>query len=66
MIVAELYAIIREMKEAGPRSCWSSRISPQALTLCDRFIAIERGRLVFEGNAKQQPDCDRLLSILAV
>ena len=66
MIVAELYAILREMKEAGTAVLLVEQNIAQALTLCDRFVAMERGRLVFEGNAKQQPDCDRLLSILAV
>ena len=66
MIVAELYAILREMKEAGTAVLLVEQNIAQALTLCDRFVAMERRRLVFEGNAKQQPDCDRLLSILAV
>ena len=66
MIVADLYAILRDMKEAGAAILLVEQNIAQALTLCDRFVAMERGQLVFKGNAKQQTDCDKLLSIMAV
>jgi branched-chain amino acid transport system ATP-binding protein len=37
----------------------------QALTACDRFIVIERGRIVLSGNARETADCDRLLETIA-
>jgi branched-chain amino acid transport system ATP-binding protein len=37
----------------------------QALTACDRFIVIERGRVVLSGNASDKADCERLVETIA-
>jgi ABC-type branched-subunit amino acid transport system ATPase component len=36
------------------------------LTLCDRFVAMERGRVVFKGDARDAADCERLLAAITV
>ena len=66
MIVADLFAIIREMKAAGCTILLVEQNVHQALTVCDRFIAIERGRVMLSGDAKNKEDCDRLIDGIAV
>lgn len=66
MIVADLYAIITEMKQAGRSILLVEQNFAQALTVCDRFLVIERGRIVLEGDAHAQADRDKLLSTIAV
>ena len=66
MIVADLFAIIREMKAAGCTILLVEQNVHQALAVCDRFIAIERGRVMLSGNAKNKEDCDRLIDGIAV
>ena len=39
---------------------------PQALTLCDRFVAMERGRLTLAGEARDAADCERLMAAITV
>jgi hypothetical protein len=34
--------------------------------VCERFVAMERGRLALEGDARAKPDREQLLSIMAV
>ncbi|HEY6834246.1 MAG TPA: ABC transporter ATP-binding protein [Pseudolabrys sp.] len=65
MIVADLFAIVREMKQAGCAILLVEQNVHQALTACDRFIVIERGRIVLSGNARETADCDRLLETIA-
>ena len=66
MIVADLFAIIREMKAAGCTILLVEQNVHQALAVCDRFIAIERGRVMLSGDAKNKEDCDRLIDGIAV
>jgi branched-chain amino acid transport system ATP-binding protein len=66
MIVADLYAIIAEMKRAGRTILLVEQNFAQALTVCDRFVVIERGRIVLDGRAEVQADRDRLLATIAV
>lgn len=66
MIVADLYAIISEMKSAGCAVLLVEQNVHQALTVCDRFIAIERGQVRFSGNVANKPDCERLLEVIGV
>jgi branched-chain amino acid transport system ATP-binding protein len=65
MIVADLFAIVREMKQAGCAILLVEQNVHQALTACDRFIVIERGRIVSSGDAREAADCDRLLETIA-
>ncbi len=54
MIVADIYAIIAEKKRAGRAILLVEQNVFQALTVCDRFVAIERGRVVLTGVAGSQ------------
>ena len=66
MIVADLFAIIAEMKSVGCAVLLVEQNVHQALAVCDRFIVIERGRIVLSGDAKDKTNCDRLLETIAV
>lgn len=66
MIVADLFAMIREMKAAGCTILLVEQNVHQALTVCDRFAVIERGRIVVSGRASDKTDCERLMATLAV
>jgi branched-chain amino acid transport system ATP-binding protein len=66
MIVAELYAIISEMKAAGCAILLVEQNVHQALAVCDRFVAIERGRIMQSGSAGSEIDRERLLEAIAV
>jgi branched-chain amino acid transport system ATP-binding protein len=66
MIVSEIYAILSELKQAGRAILLVEQNVAQALTVCERFVAMERGRLALEGDARAKPDREQLLSIMAV
>jgi branched-chain amino acid transport system ATP-binding protein len=66
MIVAEVFAIIREMSAAGSIVLLVEQNVHEALAVCDRFIALERGAVVLEGEADSEPDRSALLKELAV
>jgi branched-chain amino acid transport system ATP-binding protein len=66
MMVAELYAILGELKQAGRAILLVEQNITQALTVCDRFVAMERGRVALEGNARVETDCARLFATVAV
>jgi branched-chain amino acid transport system ATP-binding protein len=38
----------------------------EALSICDRFYAIDRGAVLLEGNAEDDADRDRLIEAIAV
>ena len=65
MIVADLFKIIAELKAAGCAILLVEQNVHRALTACDRFIAIERGRIVFSGEAASTVDCERLMETVA-
>ena len=66
MMVTEIYAILRELKQAGRAILLVEQNVPQALTLCDRFVAMERGRVVLAGDAHDAADCERLMAAITV
>jgi branched-chain amino acid transport system ATP-binding protein len=66
MIVAEIYAIINEMKKTGRAILLVEQNVKQALEICDRFVAIERGRIVMTGDPAIVADRERLMSVIAV
>lgn len=66
MIVADLYRIIAEMKQAGCAILLVEQNLVQALTVCDRFVAIERGKVILAGNAASSADRDQLMAQVAV
>jgi branched-chain amino acid transport system ATP-binding protein len=66
MMVAEIYAILAELKQAGRAIVLVEQNVAQALTVCDRFVALDRGRIALAGEAGVAADCERLLATIAV
>lgn len=66
MIVADIFAIIAEMKAAGAIVLLVEQNLTGALAASDRFYAIERGTVVLSGSAKNEADKARLLDTIAV
>lgn len=66
MIVAEIYAIVSEMKASGCTILLVEQNLQQALSICDRFVAIERGRIVLTGMAQDEQDRAKLMRTVAV
>lgn len=66
MIVAEIFAIIRQMREAGRAVLLVEQNIHEALAVCDRFIAIERGQIVLEGHPDNTTDREKLIVELSV
>jgi branched-chain amino acid transport system ATP-binding protein len=66
MIITDIYSIIAEMKSAGSAILLVEQNLVQALTVCDRFVAIDRGRIVMEGRAHDADDHDALMRAIAV
>ncbi|MCW5692592.1 MAG: ABC transporter ATP-binding protein [Pseudolabrys sp.] len=65
MIVADLFAIIGEMKQRGCTILLVEQNVQQALTVCDKFIAIERGRVKTFGDAFDKGACERLIQAIS-
>ena len=66
MIVADIFAIINEMKASGAIVLLVEQNVNGALAVADRFYAIERGAVVLAGNAKDETDRARLMDAIAV
>jgi branched-chain amino acid transport system ATP-binding protein len=66
MIVADIFAIIEEMKAGGATILLVEQNVHAALGVADRFYAIERGAIVLAGNARDEVDRARLLEAIAV
>ncbi|MBX9587783.1 MAG: ABC transporter ATP-binding protein [Hyphomonadaceae bacterium] len=66
IIVAELYAIIRTMKENGRTVLLVEQNITNALAVSDRFVAIERGQIVHAGTAASESDKQQLMEAIAI
>jgi branched-chain amino acid transport system ATP-binding protein len=66
MIVEDIYAIIAEMKRAGHAILLVEQNIAKALDVCERFIAIERGRIVLTGESRSASNRAQLMSMIAV
>jgi branched-chain amino acid transport system ATP-binding protein len=66
MIVADLFAIIDEMKQAGCAILLVEQNVHQAITVCDNFAVIERGTIVMSGRADDERARQAMLSVIAV
>src|SRR6266702_7121137 len=62
MIVHDIYAIIAETKRAACAILLVEQNVARALEVCDRFIVIERGRIVLSGEAGAPSDRDKLFA----
>lgn len=66
MIVAEIFTIVREMRDEGCAIILVEQNIHEALAVCDRFVAIERGQIVLSGDPEVDADRQKLLDKLAV
>jgi len=66
MVVDELFSVMRQVKEQGQSILLVEQNVSRALTLCDRFYALERGRVVAEGRTSVPGDVDALMRAIAV
>jgi branched-chain amino acid transport system ATP-binding protein len=66
MIEAEIFAIVRQMRDEGCAIVLVEQNIHEALAVCDRFVAIERGQIVLSGNPDVDADRQKLLDELAV
>lgn len=66
MVVDELFSVMREVKAQGQAILLVEQNVSRALTLCDRFYALERGAVVAEGRADLPEDVARLMKAIAV
>ena len=66
MIAADIYAIIAEMKRAGHTILLVEQNIANALEICERFIALDRGRIVLTGDARSLQDRAALMAAVAV
>jgi branched-chain amino acid transport system ATP-binding protein len=66
MVVAEIFAIIRQMRDDGKAVLLVEQNIHEALSVCDRFVAIERGQVVLEGDPEEAEDRRLLVGQLSV
>ena len=66
MIVAEIFAVIRGLRERGAIVVLVEQNVYEALSLADRFYAVERGQIVLEGSADDTSDRERLIATISV
>lgn len=66
MIVAEVFAIVRELRDRGAIVLLVEQNVHEALSVADRFHVVERGKIVFSGEAGVEADRTRLMQLIAV
>jgi branched-chain amino acid transport system ATP-binding protein len=66
MIVAEVFAIVAELRDRGAIVLLVEQNVQEALAVADRFHVVERGRIVFSGEAENGADRARLMQLIAV
>jgi branched-chain amino acid transport system ATP-binding protein len=66
MMVSEIYALLSELNRAGRVILLVEQNVVQALTVCDRFVAMERGRLTLAGDARDAADGERRMAAITV
>ena len=66
MIVADIFTMIRELRDRGAAILLVEQNVHQALALTDRFCVIERGRIVAAGDAKSERDRKTLFKAITI
>ena len=66
MIVTDIYGIIRTLKALGRSILLVEQNVVNALEVSDRFVAIERGKIIHAGHAGSGADRAQLLKTIAV
>ena len=65
-IVDEIFAMLRQAKADGLTVVLVEQNVRRALDVTDRIAAIERGRVIFQGNGANAADRDQLMHAIAV
>ena len=65
-IVDEIFAIMRRLKAEGHAILLVEQNVKRALDITDRICAMERGRIILEGDGRSQADRDALMKAIAV
>ncbi len=66
MIVDEIFALIGELRAEGIPVLLVEQNVMRSLEVCDRFVALERGTVVFAGSARSESDRRTLVERIAV
>jgi len=66
MVVDEIFALIGELRGEGIPVLLVEQNVMRALDVCDRFVALERGAVVFAGSAGSAADRSKLIEAIAV
>lgn len=66
MIVRDIFETIRTLRSQGIAVLLIEQNVHNALTVCDRFYAIERGQVVLEGSAKDTEAVNSLMRAISV
>ena len=66
MVVDEIFALIAELRTGGIPVLLVEQNVMRALDVCDRFVALQRGAIVFSGSARSEPDRAKLIAAIAV
>lgn len=66
MVADEIFSLITELRAEGIPVLLVEQNVMRALDVCDRFVALERGAIVFSGAAGSEADRRRLIEAIAV
>lgn len=66
MIVEEIYAVLNELRSEGVSILLVEQNIKRALTVVDRFYAIERGTIALSGAGDSPADCEKLMAAVTV
>lgn len=66
MVVVEIFKLMEELKSQGIAILLIEQNIHKAIHLCDRHYVVERGRVVLEGNSKNQNERDNLIKKVSV
>ena len=66
MVVDQIFALIGELRAEGIPVLLVEQNVLRALEVCDRFVALERGAVVFSGSARSEADRRALIEAIAV
>lgn len=66
IIVAEIFSLMDELKSQGIAILLIEQNIHKAIEICDRHYAVERGKIVLEGDSQNSADRDALISRVSV
>jgi branched-chain amino acid transport system ATP-binding protein len=65
-IVEEIFRILAQLKSGGHAILLVEQNVKRGMAICDRICAVERGRIIFEGEGASEPHREALLRAIAV